>query len=138
MFFSETALPKWTEIWWEAPMEGSVLRFLKAEWKVSDTGSAHWASSFRCIDHFICYSHIVYIGDSLGHVTNHTLVVDLDQRDCVNLNTSTDLEPRKEVIVLSQVGADFPIDELCISKSLLLNLPGKEEGPKPWIFSVCY
>jgi hypothetical protein len=29
------------------------------------------------------------------------------------------------------VGADFPIDELCISKSLLLNLPGKEEGPKP-------
>jgi hypothetical protein len=28
---------KWTEIWWEAPMEGSVLSFLKAEWKVSDT-----------------------------------------------------------------------------------------------------
>jgi hypothetical protein len=27
-------------------MEGSVLSFLKAEWKVSDTGSAHWASSF--------------------------------------------------------------------------------------------
>jgi hypothetical protein len=25
-------------------MEGSVLSFLKAEWKVSDTGSAHWAS----------------------------------------------------------------------------------------------
>ena len=24
---------------------GSVLSFLKAEWKVSDTGSAHWASS---------------------------------------------------------------------------------------------
>jgi hypothetical protein len=22
----------------------------------------------RCIDHFICYSGIVYIGDSLGHV----------------------------------------------------------------------
>jgi hypothetical protein len=43
--FSETALRKWTEIWWEAPMEGSVLSFLKAEWKVSDTGSAHWASS---------------------------------------------------------------------------------------------
>jgi hypothetical protein len=27
-------------------MEGSVLSFLKAEWKVSDTCSAHWASSF--------------------------------------------------------------------------------------------
>ena len=27
-------------------MEGSVLSFLKAEWKVSDTGSAQWASSF--------------------------------------------------------------------------------------------
>jgi hypothetical protein len=27
-------------------MEGSVLSFLKAEWKVSDTGSALWASSF--------------------------------------------------------------------------------------------
>ena len=32
-------LAKWTETWWEAPMEGSVLSFLKAEWKVSDTGS---------------------------------------------------------------------------------------------------
>jgi hypothetical protein len=58
----------------------------------------------------------------------------LDQRDCVSLNPSTDLEPRREAIVLSQVGADFPIDELCISKSLLLNLPGKEEGPKPGNF----
>ena len=38
--------------------------------------------------------------------------------------------------VLSQVGADFPIDELCISKSLLLNLPGKEEGLKPGNFPV--
>jgi hypothetical protein len=39
----------WTDIWWEAPMEGSVLRFLKAEWKVCDTGSAQcWASSFCC------------------------------------------------------------------------------------------
>jgi hypothetical protein len=36
-------LAKWIEIWWEAPMEGSVLSFLKAEW-------AHWASSFhKCI-----------------------------------------------------------------------------------------
>ena len=26
-------------------MEGSVLSFLKAEWKVSDTGSAHGASN---------------------------------------------------------------------------------------------
>jgi hypothetical protein len=26
-------------------MGGSVLSFLKAEWKVSDTGSAHWVSS---------------------------------------------------------------------------------------------
>jgi hypothetical protein len=40
-------LDKWTETWWEAPMEGSVLSFLKAEWKVSNTCSAHWASSFR-------------------------------------------------------------------------------------------
>ena len=28
-------------------MEGSVLSFLKAEWKVSDTGSDHWASSLE-------------------------------------------------------------------------------------------
>jgi hypothetical protein len=34
-----------SETWWEARMEGSVLSFLKAEWKVSDTDSAHWASS---------------------------------------------------------------------------------------------
>ena len=30
-------------------MEGCVLSFLKAEWKVSDTGSAHWASSFLSV-----------------------------------------------------------------------------------------
>ena len=30
-------------------MEGSVLSFLKAEWKVSDTGSAHWASSIDLV-----------------------------------------------------------------------------------------
>jgi hypothetical protein len=40
-------MSKWAEIWWEAPMEGSVLSFLKAECKVIDTGSAQcWASSF--------------------------------------------------------------------------------------------
>jgi hypothetical protein len=33
-------------IYMDICMEGSVLSFLKAEWKVSDTGSAHWASSF--------------------------------------------------------------------------------------------
>ena len=38
-------LSKWTEIWKGAPMEGSVWSFLKTEWKVSDTGSVHWASS---------------------------------------------------------------------------------------------
>ena len=30
-------------------MEGYVLSFLKTEWKVSDTGSAHWASSLKNI-----------------------------------------------------------------------------------------
>ena len=30
---------------WEAPREGTVLSLLNAEWKVSDTGSSHWASS---------------------------------------------------------------------------------------------
>ena len=40
-------LAKSTETCWEASMEGSVLSFLKAEWKVSDTGSVHWASSFH-------------------------------------------------------------------------------------------
>jgi hypothetical protein len=34
-------------------MEGSVLSFLKAEWKVSDTGSAHWASSLQKYCDFI-------------------------------------------------------------------------------------
>ena len=29
-------------------MEGSVLSFFKAEWKVGDTGSTHWASSLIC------------------------------------------------------------------------------------------
>ena len=57
---------------------------------------------------------------------------DLDQRDRVSLNPSTDLEPRREALVLSQVGADFP----CISKFLLLSRTGKEEGPKPETFPV--
>jgi hypothetical protein len=30
-----------TKVWWEAPMGGSVLNFLKAEGKMSDTGLAH-------------------------------------------------------------------------------------------------
>ena len=38
-------LAKWTETWWEAPMEGSVLSFLKAEWQVSDMG---WAEPLVC------------------------------------------------------------------------------------------
>jgi hypothetical protein len=33
-------------------MEGSVLSFLKAEWKVSDTGSAHWAVSYILLAHW--------------------------------------------------------------------------------------
>ena len=40
---------KWTRTWWEVPMEGSVLGFCKAEWRVSDTGSAHWTSSFKMV-----------------------------------------------------------------------------------------
>jgi hypothetical protein len=56
IFFSETAWPKWAEIWWEARMEGSVLSFLKAEWKVSDTCSARcWASSFRGVKIWTVY-----------------------------------------------------------------------------------
>jgi hypothetical protein len=34
-------------------MEGSVLSFLKAEWKVSDTGSAHWASSLYIVLYYM-------------------------------------------------------------------------------------
>ena len=33
-------------------MDGSALSFLKVEWKVSDTGSAHWASSFYVLLYF--------------------------------------------------------------------------------------
>jgi hypothetical protein len=40
-----TAWLKWAEIWWEAPMEGSVLSFLKAEWKMNDRGLAQCCAS---------------------------------------------------------------------------------------------
>jgi hypothetical protein len=33
-------MPKWTEIWWEAPMEGSVLR-------ISSKQNERWATSFK-------------------------------------------------------------------------------------------
>ena len=42
-------LAKWTEIWWEASMEGSVLSFFKAEWKVSDTGSVGFKELHICM-----------------------------------------------------------------------------------------
>jgi hypothetical protein len=58
-----TALPKWIDIWWEAPMEGSVLNFLKAEWKVSDTGSAQWASSFYHVCIWIKTKWVISIED---------------------------------------------------------------------------
>jgi hypothetical protein len=45
--FSEAALPNWTDIWWEASMEGSVLSFLKGEWQVNDAGSALLTSSLE-------------------------------------------------------------------------------------------
>jgi hypothetical protein len=46
-------LVEMAKICWEAPMEGSVLSFLKAEWKVSDTGSVQcWASSLTVLTHF--------------------------------------------------------------------------------------
>jgi hypothetical protein len=34
------------------------IKFLKAEWKVSDTGSAHWASSFKWCFFFCCRQKI--------------------------------------------------------------------------------
>ena len=39
-------------------MEGSVLSFLKAEWKVSNTGSVHWASSSWQTGHLITFLQI--------------------------------------------------------------------------------
>ena len=42
-------------------MEGSVLSFLKAKWKVSDTGSAQcWASSFEVM-HIIVYPYATHV-----------------------------------------------------------------------------
>ena len=43
----------------------------------------------RCIDHFICYSRIVYIGDSLGHVINHTLVADYLKKKMTRLHKAS-------------------------------------------------
>jgi hypothetical protein len=50
-FLLWNCLAKWSELWWEAPIEGqTVLSFLKAEWKVNDIGSVVgsdlWASIF--------------------------------------------------------------------------------------------
>ena len=47
-------------------MEGSVLSFLKTEWKVSDTGSAHWASSIiiyclLCINNYVLFQFDVFV-----------------------------------------------------------------------------
>ena len=52
-------------------MEGSVLSFLKAEWKVSDTGSAQfWASSFL----LSMYYQIQYINNKKESVAGSKLL----------------------------------------------------------------
>jgi hypothetical protein len=60
--FLWNCLAKWTEIWYEAPMEGSG-SFLKTEWKVSDTVSTHWGSSdgnnSRCLWQLKINSYII-------------------------------------------------------------------------------
>jgi hypothetical protein len=53
--------------------EGSVLSFLKAEWKVSDTGLAHWASSWLT-KHFEINGQISYLH------TSRKKIVDLKNR----------------------------------------------------------
>jgi hypothetical protein len=52
-------------------MEGSVLSFLKAEWKVSNTGSAHWASSCLKVQ---CY-HILWKWDHCDLVRCTSLIL---------------------------------------------------------------
>jgi hypothetical protein len=49
-------------------MEGSVLNILKAEWKVSDTSSAHWASNLNSYK----YQEIahIYLQDNLFGVVD--------------------------------------------------------------------
>jgi hypothetical protein len=51
-------------------MKGSVLSFLKAEWKVSDTGSAHWASSFL-------YDIVLHTGKKLFYLFNRCCLAHL-------------------------------------------------------------
>jgi hypothetical protein len=59
-FFSETALPRRTEIWWEAPIGYGrfCIRFRRAEWKVSDTDSAQCSFSFG---HCVVCSSSMYV-----------------------------------------------------------------------------
>jgi hypothetical protein len=42
-------------------MEGSVLHFLKAEWKMSDTGSAHWACSSILLFQKVTRPYILFL-----------------------------------------------------------------------------
>ena len=62
----------WTETWKEAStcIEGSVLSFLKAEWKVNDIGSAHWASSFQLFNWFQLFSFWEKLPKVAGHSQN--------------------------------------------------------------------
>jgi hypothetical protein len=64
----------------EAPMEDSVLSFLKAEWKVRDTGSAHWASSKLYKGPSIDAAYQVLI-----HLAKRFLV---RREDCLEINQS--------------------------------------------------
>jgi hypothetical protein len=67
-------------------MEGSVLRFLKAEWKVSDTGSAHWASSL-----------IVW------HLSNSKISLLTDRDEMSNVHRGHSIDDSYQVSVVAMV-----------------------------------
>ena len=65
-------------------MEGSVLSFFKAEWKVSDTGSAHWASSFFVFFCKICIiQHTYWVDITLSYLRIITICI---KSECITSN----------------------------------------------------
>ena len=79
-------------------MEGSVLSFLKTEWKVSDTCSAHWASSFNV-------NEVARDADNNKLHNEKTPQLIKDQRyDSLNRRDHFKHRGRKKIIGMRQVG----------------------------------
>jgi hypothetical protein len=117
-------LLKWTDIRWEAPMGGSALNFLKAEWKVSDTGSVHWASSLSLLPFLaiassvLRYRHLINPFVSSSNLYIHGIYFDstyIHEKPCVLFTAFTSMSNLGKLFFIDvNAVKSTPLGKLCV------------------------